>query len=379
MLRSPLFEKGPIPNKHGPEDRLPIEFFDFEKRLNGSELYSQYAGECEFLHENGYVILKEAVDPGLCDELSNFYSKIHKSQENEQIYCEYYTTDGERKYGIPYDGKTADLSDRRFKFLDLFQSSRPAIEAALSPRIENFLSLIFQAKVLAFQQLGFIYGTEQPIHQDTAYVRVSKPAMLAASWIALEDIKEGTGELEFIPGSHKYDSFRFNSPNDRWCRLVETDPQKSIWWNNQDNEEHNSFLNRLAHLKQEFGCDKFINAAKGDALIWISYFAHGGSAIDKTHANFTQTRKSLVTHYCPYPDTWPMYMHEVAHYLPRQHSTLSYYTSKRYPLESLPEDFCSTDYLELNPDISEVKRFAEDPGLHYILHGSKEKRQYRKS
>ncbi len=33
---------------------------------------------------------------------------------------------------------------------------------------------------------------------------------LVATWIALEDVQEGTGELEYYPGSHRIKDFVFN-------------------------------------------------------------------------------------------------------------------------------------------------------------------------
>jgi ectoine hydroxylase-related dioxygenase (phytanoyl-CoA dioxygenase family) len=58
----------------------------------------------------------------------------------------------------------------------------------MHPRIVRFLSLAFQAKVLAFQQLLFPVTNGHQCHQDMAYVVVDTPALLVATWVAQQDI-----------------------------------------------------------------------------------------------------------------------------------------------------------------------------------------------
>jgi ectoine hydroxylase-related dioxygenase (phytanoyl-CoA dioxygenase family) len=378
MLRSPLADRCKPLSFHTPSDRLPIEYFDFSNRLGQHAFYQDFREECAFLHRNGYVVLRDVVDQNICNELRSQYDRILTGNfSGEDLYCEFFDSRGTHHYGVEYDFQVADTSNRKFKILDMYASSRLALEAALSPVLERFLSLIFNSEILAFQQLGFLYGTEQPIHQDTAYVRVSKPAMLAASWIALEDIEEGTGELEFIPGSHKFDRFRFDSSDDQWCQEVESDPSSSIWWNNSDLRQHAKFLDSLQSLKKAYGHDKFL-PRKGDALIWISYFAHGGSAIKwDCPSKATRTRKSLVTHYCPYPVVFPMYMREVVHEAPKRYSDYASYVSKSYPPRGIPCDFDPELYLQFHKDVALNQRYSSDPAIHYTEVGLAEGRRYK--
>jgi ectoine hydroxylase-related dioxygenase (phytanoyl-CoA dioxygenase family) len=373
--RSPRRSQNELPHKSSKSDRLPIEFFDFESRLSSHANFNQFLPECEFLHQNGYVILPSAVNTDLCDQLAKYYSDVLDFSTNNIPFCDYFTSEGKRIYGEKYSPNVGDKSDRRFKMLDLHGVNKTALQICLAPITESFLSLIFNSDVLAFQQLGFVYGTEQPIHQDTAYVRVSKPAMIAASWVALEDIEEGSGELEFIPGSHKYDNYRFDSSEDKWCNIIEQNPQKSIWWNNKDDASHDKLLDSLEKLIPSFGSGKF-RASKGDVLIWISFFAHGGSKISDAHFQSLKTRKSLVTHYCPWPSVHPMYFYKRTHVEPIKYGTNSWFTYKIYPEQVLPEDFNPDRYLELHPDILSNEKFAKDPGLHFAMHGKREGRAY---
>ena len=85
------------------------------------------------------------------------------------------------------------------KLLDVFSRAASARAAAAATPILKFLTAVFEEHPHAFQQLHFTMGSQQPIHKDTAYVKIdSNPMAIAASWIALEDIVPGTGELEYL-------------------------------------------------------------------------------------------------------------------------------------------------------------------------------------
>ena len=80
----------------------------------------------------------------------------------------------------------------------------------MAPKVMEFLSAVFEDKPKAFQSLYFWKGSEQPIHKDTAYVKVdNEPMQLTASWLALEDVHANTGELEYYIGSHRAPDYLF--------------------------------------------------------------------------------------------------------------------------------------------------------------------------
>ncbi|MBD2774698.1 phytanoyl-CoA dioxygenase family protein [Iningainema tapete] len=129
------------------------------------------------------------------------------------------------------------------------------------------------------------------MHQDPAYVVLSSPTKMAASWIALEDIEAGSGELIYYEGSHRIEEFLF----------------KGIYkhWDGEDIEMHHEYLKTLHTKCQQMNLAlKKFQPKKGDVLIWAVDLVHGGSEI--THPNPNVTRRSLVTHYCPY-DVNPNY------------------------------------------------------------------------
>ncbi|CAE21557.1 conserved hypothetical protein [Prochlorococcus marinus str. MIT 9313] len=304
---------------------LPIENKEFPKTHHDKGL--QAKEKYNFIKNNGYIVLPGAVSPGLCDKISNYYDSVLANGSLQvKPKCEFFDKEGKYSYG-------EEIGDRDpsqligLKMLDLYSHNIDAREAMFSPDIQEVLSLIFGANALAFQQLGIIYGTEQDLHQDTAYVRVSEPFLIAASWIALEDITPGSGELELIPGSHNLKDNFFNSSGDEWCKKVESNPSKSAWWNYKDKDIHDKFIGRLRSLKAQQ--EPFVfNAKKGDCLIWISHLVHGGSPISSRTGSGIPTRKSLVTHYCPFPQAHPIYFHQINNSGPIEYSDNSLYSYK---------------------------------------------------
>jgi len=276
--------------------------------LNRYLLTKEQRKLADSIRKNGYIILCNAVEHSLCDALADYYEKVASGAKLEYPpKCEYFDENKEYFYGKEIgDQDPSKLIG--LKMLDLYSHNKAARDAMLSPAIVDTLNLIFNARALAFQQLGMIYGTEPPLHQDTAYVRVSKPFLIAASWIALEDVQQGSGELELIPGSHWFKKLTFDSSSDSWCNKVEVDPSSSVWWNYQDKDSHDNFLEKLQALKKNKETFKLL-AKKGDCLIWISHLVHGGSAVEHQRFSHPPTRKSLVTHYCPDPIAHPMYFH----------------------------------------------------------------------
>ena len=96
------------------------------------------------------------------------------------------------------------------RLVDDYFFCKSARTLLFNPKIVRFMELVFKAKPILTQSLRFNYGSQQAIHQDTAFVRMNSPMKLAAVWIALEDIQPGTGELQYFPGSHRWEGFLFS-------------------------------------------------------------------------------------------------------------------------------------------------------------------------
>lgn len=186
-----------------------------------------------------------------------------------------------------------DLRDASNKMLDLHAHSAAAREAIAAPAVVEFLETIFEARPKAFQSLTFWRGSQQSIHKDTAYVQVAdEPMHLAATWIALEDVRPGSGELQYYVGSHRDPDFLFGGEH-KWMAGAPRD--------------HTRFLASLRLDARRYGHrkERFL-AREGDVLVWHADLAHGGARIKRRG----RTRRSLVTHYMPEYDD-PPYAREV--------------------------------------------------------------------
>lgn len=247
--------------------------------------------ESELLHhwvDYGYVVIKNAIEPHLIDGVLEEWD--HAWGRNDKgIWVEAFK-EGKKIFAPAKE----EYKAAQVKLLDLYSVSDNARKVSLHSRITRFLSLVFQRPPLAFQSLSFMQGTQQPVHQDTAYVKVSSPLELAASWVALEDIQPGTGELEYYPGSHMFTDFLW-SGNSKW-KLA------------SDSAEQKRFLDSLHEKAKQHKLEitRFL-PKKGDVLIWSADLAHGGSKTTSQH-----TRKSLVTHYCPVSCN-PFYFYTARH------------------------------------------------------------------
>lgn len=335
--------------------------------------------EAENLHyfiDNGYVVLDSLIPSDIIDAFLVELDSIYRG-EKEGFSAEIWVNN-KAYYGVPYKKDYFGLPS--LKLVDVHTNSVLARQINLYPHLTRYLSLIFERPVLAFQTLTFADGTQQPIHQDTAYVRIDSPMEMVATWIALEDISEGSGELEFFVGSHQLPDFPFaDDPgligDEKWF------PEgQSKWFNGKDEQNHRAYLSWLVEESEKRGFPrKKFRAKKGDVLIWTNDLAHGGSRIEDE----TLTRRSIVTHYCPL-DCNPFYFYTHKHSEKIPHHSLGYYSyayhegqleeTQHQQQGELPPDFDSNLYLRLHPDVAEAGMDAE---FHYLHHGIQEKRPYK--
>jgi ectoine hydroxylase-related dioxygenase (phytanoyl-CoA dioxygenase family) len=239
---------------------------------------------------DGYVVLEGAVAPALVDRVNRDID-IAWTAPPEGLSVETFEPDGQMRI-VPPD---ILLRAGRTKMLDLYAYSDVTREAIAAPAVVAFLSAIFEDRPKAFQGLTFWNGSQQAIHKDTAYVKIdSNPMHLAATWLALEDIAPGTGELEYYIGSHRAPDYLFGGASK---------------WMENNTGEHERFLRSLHDDAKTLGHVKgsFL-AKKGDVLVWHADLAHGGSAISDP----LRTRRSLVTHFTPASDE-PFYRRTAIH------------------------------------------------------------------
>ena len=232
---------------------------------------------------DGYVVLEGAVPRDVVDRINADVDNVWR-QPPEGMRIETWA-DGTQRYVPP----APDYRLPGAKLLDLYAFSEAARQAIAAPAAVEFLSAIFAAAPKAFQSLTFDWGSQQAMHKDSAYVRVDRePLHMAATWLALEDVAEGAGALEYYVGSHRAPDFLF-AGDSKW---MEAAP-----------EEHDRFLASLHADAERYGHTRqmFLGSC-GDLLVWHADLAHGGSPVKEPGL----TRRSLVTHFAPVADS-PIY------------------------------------------------------------------------
>ena len=247
-------------------------------------LYSkEEAAQIRLWIKNGFLIIPGAVSTGIADRVLSDIEKIFDGK----------IPGGLMEAGPQIIPALPEHREQRLKGLDIYTVSAAAREAIFAPKIGEFLARIFEKPPMVFQSLQFQGGQEQPHHRDSAYVKVEPLMRFAAAWIALEDIRPGSGELEYFPGSHRVEDYLF--------------PGGSQW--HTHGQEHEDFYRHLREGVAASGlkAEKF-RGKKGDALLWHADLVHGGGKIE----DHSFTRRSLVAHYCPF-DSEPLYYRHPPH------------------------------------------------------------------
>lgn len=157
----------------------------------------------------------------------------------------------------------------------------PAVRRlAAHPQILRLLEAAYGRRPFAFQTLSFQRGTQQPLHADTVHFNTDPPGFMAGVWIALEDIRPGSGPLVYKPGSHRLPVVGMRDVG------VNGRPQLA------DYARH--YEPRFGQMLESSGLpSRSVLLRKGEAFAWAANLAHGGAAI----ADAAATRRSLVVHY----------------------------------------------------------------------------------
>lgn len=251
-------------------------------KLDIGAITERQVEKLHFWMQNGYVILENAIPAPIIDKTA---------QDLDRAYAGGFPDLRFEGHAIAPEHITwrPEINPHPAKALDIHHFSAAIRNMMFADAIAEFLALIFESKAFASQTLGFLRGSAQEGHQDSAYVVYSIPRQFAATWVALEDVTLGAGELFYYPGSHRFEDFvyheRYKSISEA-RRMTGEQPTREVI------ERH---VRSLEERAQQRGIPKTPFAAKkGDVLVWHSDLVHGGDPVSRV-----TTRKSIVTHYCP--------------------------------------------------------------------------------
>ncbi len=230
---------------------------------------------------DGYVVLEQAIPMALIDAAERDLDKAFAGGFPDMRFECHKVAPGLTRW-------KKEIVRHAAKAVDIHHFSPASRNVMFADAIGEFLGLIFESKTFATQTLGFLRGSGQEGHQDSAYVPFTIPRRFAATWVALEDVTVGAGELFYYPGSHRFPDFLYGGRH----KSIAEATRSGYTVERAEVEEHVTSLQRRA---QEQGIEKKILAAKrGDVLVWHADLVHGGNPVSADI-----TRKSLVTHYCP--------------------------------------------------------------------------------
>jgi phytanoyl-CoA hydroxylase len=280
-----------------------------EGRLDLGMINESDAAALRTFIRDGYAIFEQAIPVGIVDAAREALEFAYDGKDSQQRFeC--------LALGHQFTTWIPELKEHSAKAVEIHTRSEAIRDCMFAPVIGRFLNLIFERRAMASQTLGFYRGSGQGPHQDSAYVSYSLNKQFAASWVALEDAHAGAGELFYYPGSQNAPDFLYGG---RYKNISDAKRSAHDWSGAEIQHHVNSLPNTVAKL----GClEKTFIPKKGDALIWAADLVHGGKPISTS-----QTRKSLVTHYCPV-DVAPLYF-EDAHRKHRihRHSSGNFWTT----------------------------------------------------
>lgn len=268
----------------------------FERRLNeklrsGVIGLAEADGMTEF-RRNGILKLEGAIPGGLIDRYLSALDSL-RTRDDTPLMVTSTELDGPIQYT-----REALTRFRSIRTVDDYFFLSAARDILFHPAVYRYLELLLGGPAMLTQSLNFVHGSQQGMHRDTAFVRMNSPMKLLGVWIALEDVTEGSGELIYFPGSHRWEDYLFSG------RFKHYDSDRDGEWALDDN-----YLWIYRQAEERGIREEHFLPKKGDVIIWHADLAHGGADVTIDGA----TRRSLVGHFCP-RNVKPLY----AYYKPAQ-------------------------------------------------------------
>lgn len=257
--------------------------------------------------EHGWLIWRAAIEPARIDALLHDIRTLH---EHPGMFVRTDHRNGQSRLTLNDNRPNSYES-----LFDLYVNLRSSREVCLHPRVARFLSLVFDTNPVVLQQLLFQRSNAHSVHQDTSVVAVEDPLLLAASWIALQDVVEGSGELAFYDRSHKLPHYIFSDGSKRM---------------NHDPGVREAYIEGLQQACERAGLAyrRFL-AKKGDVFFWsadLVHLSHPRTMPDDT------PRMSCVTHYHPATTTPFWFRFHPDHHTTKAFGKRGTYVSYHYAL-----------------------------------------------
>ena len=247
----------------------------------------------------------------------------------------------------------AQILHDRMKVNDLYLNTKEVRDLALAAPLVPVLQALLNHPPALCNSLYLERSSTQSPHIDALYMTPRSPGHLIAVWIAADDAAEGSGQLEYFPGSHRIPMMTFSDGRHHFIQDEMADWERYI----------GTAVAAAGLRKQSFA------ARKGDILFWHANLLHGGGAITDPAV----TRKSHVFHYFSEEDARqapdPLRAQGGAYWIDRPPQALPMDVAMRLP-------FSETSYLKRHPDVAAAVRSGgiASGALHYERYGRAEGR-----
>ena len=267
-----------------------VEWFDqpdadtrLEAKLTANPDLASVEEPLRHFIRHGYAVIDLQTDVQSVDQLAKEYDTLW-----EGMYPDVLVAHNDYNRGRPQpmalfpEGMKRGPSTR---ITDIQSHSAAARNLMLNADLHRFANALYGCQTYVTQSLMFEYGSSQPLHRDPWYVQTDPPSSLVAAWIALEDIHEESGPLNYVPGSQHWPYYRFHNDDILF---------------NAEGVTREAQRDAVLHLNQQVsdaGGSVSFCAKKGQALLWHHSLVHGGSPVQDP----SRTRKSFVVHFDKLP------------------------------------------------------------------------------
>lgn len=166
----------------------------------------------------------------------------------------------------------------------LFESwkySQAVRDIAWDPAVVAAVKDIYGYEPRPFQTISFTRGSLQPMHTDGIHFQTVPAGRLVGAWVALEDVDEDNGPVEFVAGSHRLGDQDWHSLGMKTC---EVGGQEAEY------RRYEKTMTDFAHQSGSIG--KWL-VPQGTAVVMSTALLHAGGAIRDPE----RTRHALVVHY----------------------------------------------------------------------------------
>lgn len=278
-----------------PEDAPWFDQKDAHRRIDADVAAGRRTGEDAALLrkwvDDGYVTLSGLLDVDAIDEMMSDLDELWRvDRAVEGLKIDEARLAPDAPPGIPHEAlvclapedRERIKTTSRWRVHGLQRHSKAAARIFESPRLAAVAELLFARPSAAQFTINFMYGSEQPLHQDMAVFAIALLNHLVGAWIACEDIAPESGPLVYYPGSHA----------ERMFSEFDNYPQTHLKTCAPDvTERYVAYVNDVAarHDRRTFV------AKKGDVLFWHGMLVHGGAPV----LDRRLTRKSYVLHFVP--------------------------------------------------------------------------------